>query len=164
MTPVYMQGYANSVKQLMARTMDGPFPTTPPMTSRPLHPPVLFTPSAFRKANPSDLGPVAFAQWAGNLVNKSDLHTKYLAIASNAASSEDLDLKAIGKQMQELWVNEQAALKFYWKDQEPLRKLRTRNIISVANDSSKLQNAVGRHQLHQSLLELQREQEHQQQE
>ncbi|KAG9070862.1 hypothetical protein KI688_008403 [Linnemannia hyalina] len=76
------------------------------------------------------------------------LYTKYLAIASDAASSEDLDVRAIGKQMQELWEREQVALKKYWKDQEPLRKLRTRNIIVAAKDSSKLQKAVSRHQLH----------------
>lgn len=87
---------------------------------------VHLTLAAFRKASPLDLGPVAFVQWARGLVNKSDLHTKYLAIASEAASSEDLDVKAIGKQMQELWVKEQVALKIYWKDQEPLKKLRVR--------------------------------------
>ncbi|KAF9168830.1 hypothetical protein BGX21_009388 [Mortierella sp. AD011] len=40
------QSYANSVKQLMARTMHGPLPTTPPLTSRPLPPvlPALTTP------------------------------------------------------------------------------------------------------------------------
>ena len=88
---------------------------------------VYFTLAAFRKASPLDLGPVAFAQWARGLVNKSDLHTKYLAIASDAALSEDLDVKAIGKQMQELWMEEQVALKNYWKNQEPLRKLRVRS-------------------------------------
>ncbi|KAG0230141.1 hypothetical protein BGW42_001128 [Actinomortierella wolfii] len=81
-------------------------------------------------------------------------------MASEAASSEDMDLKATGKQMLKLWKKEQAALKNYWKDQEPLRKLRTRNIISAAKDSSKLQIAVGRHQLRHALIELQQEQAH----
>lgn len=84
---------------------------------------VHLTLAAFRKACPLDLGPVAFAQWACGHVNKSDLHTKYLAIASEAAAAEDLDVKAIGKRMQELWVEEQVALKKYWKDHEPLKKL-----------------------------------------
>ncbi|KAF9178437.1 hypothetical protein BGZ51_007667, partial [Haplosporangium sp. Z 767] len=78
---------------------------------------------------------------ASGLVNKSDLYTKYLAIASDAASSEDLGAKAIEKQMQELW---------------------TRNIVSAAKDPSKLQKAVGRHQFHQVLMELQQEQEQEQ--
>ncbi|KAF9140439.1 hypothetical protein BG015_001662 [Linnemannia schmuckeri] len=120
--------------------------------------------AAFRKASPLDLGPVAFVQWARGLGSKQVLHTKYLAIASDAASSEDLDVKAIGKQMQELWVKEKATLNNYWKDQEPLRKLRTRNIISAAKDSSKLQKAVGRHQLRQALIELRQEQEQGQEE
>ncbi|KAG0197347.1 hypothetical protein BGX33_000727 [Mortierella sp. NVP41] len=115
--------------------------------------------TAFRKASPLDLGPVAFVQWARGLGSKQVLHTKYLAIASDAASSEDLDVKAIGKKMQELWVKEKATLKNYWIDQEPLRKLRTRNIISAAKDSSKLQKAVGRHQLRQALIELRQEKE-----
>ncbi|GJJ79274.1 hypothetical protein EMPS_11635 [Entomortierella parvispora] len=83
-------------------------------------------------------------------------------MASDAASSEDLDSKATGEQMLKLWVKEKAALKNFWKDQEPLRKLRTRNIISAAKDSSKLQKAVGRHQLRQALIELQQEQAHEQ--
>ena len=68
---------------------------------------VHFTLAAFKKASPLDLGPVAFVQWGRSLVSKSNLHTKYLAIASDAASSEDLDVKAIGKQLEELWVKEQ---------------------------------------------------------
>ncbi|KAG0366851.1 hypothetical protein BGZ54_004790 [Gamsiella multidivaricata] len=119
-----------------------------------MSPKVQYTLAAFRKASPLDLGPVAFAQWARGLANKSDLHTKCLAIAIKAASSEDLEVKAIGKRMQELWVNEQAALKDYWKEQEPLRKLRIRNIMSAAKDSPKLQKAVDRHQLHRALVEL----------
>lgn len=80
--------------------------------------------AAFRKASPLDLGPVAFVQWAHGQGSKQALHGKYIAIASDAASSKDLDVQAIRKQMQELWVKEQGALKSYWKDEEPLRKLR----------------------------------------
>ncbi|KAF9956310.1 hypothetical protein BGZ72_002849 [Mortierella alpina] len=122
-------------------------------------PKIRLTLAAFRKASPHDLGPVAFVQWARGLVTKQMLHTKYLAIAKNAASSEDLEVKAIGDQMQELWVKEQVALSNYWKELEPLRKLRTRNIISAAKDSSTLQRAVGRHQLRKALLELQQEEQ-----
>ncbi|KAF9586466.1 hypothetical protein BGW38_004362 [Lunasporangiospora selenospora] len=72
--------------------------------------------------------------------------------------------------MQELWEEEQATLMNYSKEQEPLRKLRTRSIIAAAKDSSKLPMAVGRLQLHQALTELwqnqeqeqEQEQEHQQ--
>ncbi|KAF9131891.1 hypothetical protein BGW39_001195 [Mortierella sp. 14UC] len=121
-------------------------------------PKVHLTLTAFRKASPLDLGPVVFDQWARSATNKSDLCTKYRAVASDAVSFEDSDVKAIGKQMQELWEKEQIALKNSWRDQEPLRKLRTRNIMSAAKDSSKMHIAVCRHQLRQALEELQQEQ------
>lgn len=96
---------------------------------------VFFTLAEFRKVSPRDFGPVAFAQWTRGLVNKSDLHTKYLAIASDAAKSEDLNVKAIGMQMQERWVKEQVALKKYWTEEEPLRKLRVcSDYCSISNE------------------------------
>ncbi|KAF9406205.1 hypothetical protein BGZ94_003197, partial [Podila epigama] len=119
--------------------------------------------AAFMKANPLDLGPVAFVQWARGHHSKQDLHSQYLAMASDAASSEDLNIQKIGKEMQELWVKEKTALTNYWKEKEPLRQLRTRNIISAAKDSSKLQTAVGRQQLRRALQEIQQMQQKEQQ-
>ncbi|KAF9410345.1 hypothetical protein BGZ76_005529, partial [Entomortierella beljakovae] len=113
---------------------------------------VHLTLDAFRKASLSDLGPVAFVQWALKFVNKSDLHTKYLAIASNAASSEDLDLKAAGILGEGRYI------------EDLLEGPRASKKAMAAKDSSKLQKADGRHQLRQSLMELKREQERQQQE
>ncbi|KAF9583968.1 hypothetical protein BGW38_007986 [Lunasporangiospora selenospora] len=83
-------------------------------------------------------------------------------MAFDVTSSDDLESKAIGEQMLKLWRKEKTALNNFWKDREPRRKLRTRNIISAAKDSSKLQKAVGRHQLRQALVELQQEQAHEQ--
>ncbi|KAI1288057.1 hypothetical protein EDD11_010094, partial [Mortierella claussenii] len=111
------------------------------------------------KVSPSDLGPVAFAQLTRGRITKRDMHTKYLAIISGAIISKDSEEKAMGLQMKELWEKEKAALKKYWDEIEPLRRLRTRNVISAAKDSSRLQRVVGRHQLRQALKEVQQNQQ-----
>ncbi|KAF9151472.1 hypothetical protein DFQ26_001226 [Actinomortierella ambigua] len=81
-------------------------------------------------------------------------------MALEAAASEDLDQKASGDRMIKLWKKEKLALRKFWKQKEHLRKLRSRNILTAAKESSKLQTAVHRNQLRHALVEHQKDQEH----
>ncbi|KAF9155588.1 hypothetical protein DFQ26_009682, partial [Actinomortierella ambigua] len=79
--------------------------------------------AAFRNASPLDLGPVSFVDWAFGRGTKQSLHSRYVSMAAEAASSVDSDLKAIGERMLKLWVEEKPALKIFWEETVPLKKL-----------------------------------------
>lgn len=60
------------------------------------------------------------------------MHTKYLAIISGAINSEDSQEKAVGLEMKGLWEEEKAALKKYWDEEEPLRRLWVRSLLALS--------------------------------
>ncbi|KAF9344342.1 hypothetical protein BGX26_004508 [Mortierella sp. AD094] len=112
---------------------------------------------AFRKANPENLGPVAFVKWANGTCkqDKQFLHSKYQSLISGALASTDIDTQNAGKKMQELWDTE--------KRDAPLRRLRRKNIISAAKRSSLLQRALDQYQYKKTLEELDLEEYEEQQ-
>ncbi|KAF9197299.1 hypothetical protein BGZ49_002330 [Haplosporangium sp. Z 27] len=109
----------------------------------------------FKSGSPGDLSPLAFVRWrAGAPQEKEKLHRAYVSLFTEAKTSPFPKIRTDGEEMERLWNNKGTSLQDYWATKS-LIKLRTKNLVAAARNSSKLQIAVGNQQLKDGLRELQ---------
>ncbi|KAG0341760.1 hypothetical protein BG004_005918 [Podila humilis] len=123
-----------------------------------------FTLEEFKSFSPDDLSPAAFLQWTdGTLKDKEKLHLAYVSLFSQAKKSHIPETQKDGKTMERMWKDRGTSLDSYWTA-KTLKKLRSKNVIAAARNSSALQIAVGDQQFKDALRELQGQQEQRSQE
>ncbi|KAF9134451.1 hypothetical protein BGX30_011927, partial [Mortierella sp. GBA39] len=123
-----------------------------------------FTLEDFKSASPDDLSPAAFLQWMdGTFKDKAKLHLAYVSLYSQAKTSPIPEIRKDGKEMERMWKDRGTSLDNYWASKS-LKKLRSKNVIAAARNSSALQIAVGEQQLKDALRELQGSQKQRSQE
>ncbi|KAG0313887.1 hypothetical protein BGZ99_008515 [Dissophora globulifera] len=109
----------------------------------------------FKLASPDDLSLLAFVRWrAGTPKDKEKLNSAYVSLFTEAKKSPLPEIRADGEKMEQLWKDRSASMQDYWET-KTLTKLRSKNLVAAAKNSSALQIAVGDQQLKDGLLELQ---------
>ncbi|KAF9369465.1 hypothetical protein BGX21_005950 [Mortierella sp. AD011] len=109
----------------------------------------------FKAASPNDLGPVAFLNWInGSFNEKEKLHLAYVSLYTQAQKSSVPEIQMNGKEMERMWKGRDDSVDNYWQA-KTLKKLRSKNIIAAARNSSSLQISLGNKQLKDALHDLQ---------
>ncbi|KAK3829709.1 MAG: hypothetical protein J3R72DRAFT_456721 [Linnemannia gamsii] len=109
----------------------------------------------FKAFSPDDLSPVAFFSWTqGTSEDKEKLHLAYVSLYTQAKRSPVPKIRKAGLKMERMWRGGKPTVDSYW-DTKSLKKLRSKNVIAAARNSSSLQIAVGKQQLKDALRELQ---------
>ncbi|KAG0279979.1 hypothetical protein BGZ95_011723 [Linnemannia exigua] len=120
-----------------------------------------FTLEDFKVFSPDDLSPVAFFSWTeGSSKDKEILHLAYVSLYTQAKKSPVPEIRKTGLEMERMWKSRKTTVDSYWETQS-LKKLRSKNVIAAARNSSSLQIAVGKQQLKDALRELQDSQQQQ---
>ncbi|KAG0370262.1 hypothetical protein BGX24_002070 [Mortierella sp. AD032] len=101
----------------------------------------------FKAFSPDDLSPVAFFSWTqGTSEDKEKLHLAYVSLYTQAKRSPVPKIRKTGLKMERMWRGGKPTVDSYW-DTKSLKKLRSKNVIAAARNSSSLQIAVGKQQL-----------------